>query len=109
MTPTVVLVVSAFLASAVEMVEALTIVLALGVTRGWRSVTIGAAASMPNEGAGAAAVWFPARSTSVAMMSLIPASLSTSVPHSPGDKLSGGSYCTVTEPCSGSRPRVHHK
>ncbi len=41
MTPTVVLVVSAFLASAVEMVEALTIVLALGVTRGWRSVIIG--------------------------------------------------------------------
>jgi uncharacterized membrane protein len=27
---------SAFLASAVEMVEALTIVLAVGVTRGWR-------------------------------------------------------------------------
>ena len=45
MTPTVVLVVSAFLASAVEMVEALTIVLALGVTRGWRSVTIGVAAA----------------------------------------------------------------
>jgi uncharacterized membrane protein len=44
-TPTVVLVVSAFLASAVEMVEALTIVLALGVTRGWRSVTIGVAAA----------------------------------------------------------------
>src|ERR1700738_5265403 len=36
---------SAFLASAVEMVEALTIVLALGVTRGWRSVTIGVAAA----------------------------------------------------------------
>jgi uncharacterized membrane protein len=44
-TPTVVLVVSTFLASAVEMVEALTIVLALGVTRGWRSVTIGVAAA----------------------------------------------------------------
>jgi len=42
-TPTVVLVISAFLASAVEMVEALTIVLALGVTRGWRSVLIGVA------------------------------------------------------------------
>jgi uncharacterized membrane protein len=33
---------SAFLASAVEMVEALTIVLAVGVTRGWRSTLIGA-------------------------------------------------------------------
>jgi uncharacterized membrane protein len=44
-TPTVVLVVSVFLASTVEMVEALTIVLALGVTRGWRSVTIGVAAA----------------------------------------------------------------
>jgi uncharacterized membrane protein len=32
---------SAFLASAVEMVEALTIVLAVGITRGWRSTLIG--------------------------------------------------------------------
>jgi uncharacterized membrane protein len=37
------LVLSAFLASAVEMVEALTIVLAVGVTRGWRSALIGVA------------------------------------------------------------------
>jgi len=36
---------SAFLASAVEMVEALTIVLAVGVTRGWRSTLIGAGAA----------------------------------------------------------------
>jgi len=36
----------AFLASAVEMVEALTIVLAMGVTRGWRSTLIGAAAAL---------------------------------------------------------------
>jgi uncharacterized membrane protein len=36
---------SAFLASAVEMVEALTIVLAVGVTRGWRSTLVGAAAA----------------------------------------------------------------
>ena len=36
------LVLAAFLASAVEMVEALTIVLAVGVTRGWRSTLIGA-------------------------------------------------------------------
>src|SRR5947209_4444032 len=35
------LVVSSFLASAVEGVEALTIVLAAGVTRGWRSALIG--------------------------------------------------------------------
>ena len=36
---------TAFLASAVEMVEALTIVLALGVTRGWRSPLYGTAAA----------------------------------------------------------------
>ena len=35
------LIVASFLASAVEMVEALTIVLAAGVTRGWRSSLIG--------------------------------------------------------------------
>src|SRR5579883_1208608 len=35
------LIMAAFLASAVEMVEALTIVLAVGVTRGWRSTAIG--------------------------------------------------------------------
>jgi uncharacterized membrane protein len=36
----------AFLASAVEMVEALTIVLAMGVSRGWRSTLIGAATAL---------------------------------------------------------------
>jgi uncharacterized membrane protein len=36
---------AAFLASAVEMVEALTIVLAVGITRGWRSTLIGAGAA----------------------------------------------------------------
>ena len=41
----VLLVLSAFLASAVEMVEALTIVLASGLTRGWRSSLIGVAAA----------------------------------------------------------------
>jgi Ca2+/H+ antiporter, TMEM165/GDT1 family len=40
------LVVSSFLASAVEFVEALTIVLAMGVTRGWRSALAGAAAAL---------------------------------------------------------------
>jgi uncharacterized membrane protein len=39
------LVASAFLASAVEFVEALTIVLAAGITRGWRSALIGLAAA----------------------------------------------------------------
>jgi uncharacterized membrane protein len=38
--------ISAFLASAVEMVEALTIVLAVGITRGWRSTLIGVAAAV---------------------------------------------------------------
>jgi uncharacterized membrane protein len=37
---------SSFLASAVEMVEALTIVLAVGLTRGWRSTLIGVAAAL---------------------------------------------------------------
>ena len=39
------LVLSAFLASAVEMVEALTIVVAAGMTRGWRSSLIGVGAA----------------------------------------------------------------
>jgi uncharacterized membrane protein len=39
------LVLSSFLASAVEMVEALTIVLAAGVTRGWRSALVGVGAA----------------------------------------------------------------
>jgi len=38
-------VLSAFLASAVETVEALTIVLAMGLTRGWRSTLVGAGAA----------------------------------------------------------------
>ncbi len=42
----VVLVVAVFLASAVEMVEALTIVLAVGVTRGYRTALTGAAAAL---------------------------------------------------------------
>ncbi len=45
MTPTVLLVLGAFLASAVEMVEALTIVLAVGVTRGWRPALVGVGAA----------------------------------------------------------------
>jgi uncharacterized membrane protein len=45
LTRDVFLFLSAFLASAVEMVEALTIVLAVGVTRGWRSTLRGVAAA----------------------------------------------------------------
>jgi len=41
-TSMVMLVLAAFLASAVEAVEAFTLVLAVGVTRGWRSTLIGA-------------------------------------------------------------------
>jgi uncharacterized membrane protein len=37
---------SAFVASAVEMVEALTIVLAAGISRGWRSALLGVAAAV---------------------------------------------------------------
>jgi uncharacterized membrane protein len=40
------LVAAAFLACVVEMVEALTIVLAVGVTRGWRSALIGTGAAL---------------------------------------------------------------
>ncbi len=46
MTPTVLVVLGAFLASAVEMVEALTIVLAVGITRGWRSVSLAVGAAV---------------------------------------------------------------
>src|SRR2546423_14901238 len=46
MTNDVLLVAAAFLACAVEMVEALTIVLAVGVTRGWRSAIIGTATAL---------------------------------------------------------------
>ena len=44
-TSTVLIFLGAFLASAVEMVEALTIVLGVGVIRGWRSTMIGVAAA----------------------------------------------------------------
>jgi uncharacterized membrane protein len=40
------LVISTFLASSVEMVEALTIVLAVGVTRGWRAALLGSGAAL---------------------------------------------------------------
>jgi uncharacterized membrane protein len=44
-TGTVLIVLGAFLASAVEMVEALTIVLGVGIVRGWRSTLIGVGAA----------------------------------------------------------------
>src|SRR4029079_2929939 len=44
-TSTVLVILGAFLASAVEMVEALTIVLGVGIVRGWRSTLIGVAAA----------------------------------------------------------------
>ena len=46
MTSTIVLVLAVFAASAVEMVEALTIVVASGTTRGWRSALEGAAVAV---------------------------------------------------------------
>lgn len=45
-TAAVLVAAGAFLASAVEMVEALTIVLAMGVSRGWRATLIGTGAAL---------------------------------------------------------------
>jgi len=44
-TSTILIFLGAFLASAVEMVEALTIVLGVGIVRGWRSTLIGVASA----------------------------------------------------------------
>src|ERR1700716_4092039 len=46
MTHQILLVAASFLACTVEMVEALTIVLAVGVTRGWRSAIVGSATAL---------------------------------------------------------------
>src|ERR1700674_2057882 len=46
MTSTLILVGSAFLASTVEMVEALTIVLAVGLTHNWRTALVGVLAAL---------------------------------------------------------------
>ena len=51
-----ILVLAVVLATAVEMVEALTIVLAVGLTRGWRATLIGAAAAFVVLGAMVAAI-----------------------------------------------------
>ena len=45
MTGTLLICLGSFLASAVEMVEALTIVLGVGIVRGWRSTLVGVAAA----------------------------------------------------------------
>ncbi len=45
-TNAILVVLGAFLASAVEMVEAVTIVLAMGIARSWRSALIGSAAAL---------------------------------------------------------------
>jgi len=45
-TSTILVVAGSFLASAVEMVEALTIVLGVGIVRGWRSTLIGVGAAL---------------------------------------------------------------
>src|SRR5256885_15679690 len=50
------LIAASFLASAVEMVEALTIVLAVGLTRGWRSALIGVVTALVALGAVVAAL-----------------------------------------------------
>jgi uncharacterized membrane protein len=46
LTGATILVLTAFLASAVEAVEALTVVMAMGITRGWRSTLIGAGTAL---------------------------------------------------------------
>jgi uncharacterized membrane protein len=68
MTRDVLLVAAAFLACAVEMVEALTIVLAVGVTRGWRSALAGA-------------------STALAALAVVIAALGPALAHIPIDSL----------------------
>ena len=45
-TSAVLLITGSFLASAVEMVETVTIILAVGITRGWRSAFVGAAVAL---------------------------------------------------------------
>jgi len=59
MTSTVVLMLAVFAASAVEMVEALTIVVAAGTTRGWRSAFEGTAVAVVLLGAIVGAVGVP--------------------------------------------------
>lgn len=46
MTADIFLLLGAFLASSVEMVEALTIVMAMGVTRGWKSALVGSGVAL---------------------------------------------------------------
>src|SRR3954467_134089 len=59
------LVLGSFLACTVEMVEALTIVLAVGITRGWRSAWIGV-------GAGALALFAVVAALGPALVTFVP-------------------------------------
>jgi uncharacterized membrane protein len=71
------LVVATFLASAVELVEAFTIVLAMGLTRGWRSTLWGVAAALgalsvaTAIGGYALATWFPASALQLGIGTLL--------------------------------------
>ena len=71
------LVTATFLASTVELVEAFTIVLAMGLTRGWRSTLWGVAAALgaltvATAIAGyALATWFPASALQLAIGTLL--------------------------------------
>jgi uncharacterized membrane protein len=73
----IVLIVAVFLASAVEMVEALTIVVAAGIGRGWRSALEGAAAAIAVLGVVVAAVgpaivhWVPLESLRVVVGAIL--------------------------------------
>ena len=71
------LVVATFLASAVELVEAFTIVLAMGLTRGWRSTLWGVGAALgalsvaTAIGGYALATWFPASALQLGIGTLL--------------------------------------
>jgi uncharacterized membrane protein len=70
-TSTILIVAGAFLASAVEMVEALTIVLGVGVVRGWRSTLIGVAAAVVVLGVLVAALGPALRSIPIGTLRLV--------------------------------------
>jgi hypothetical protein len=82
------LMLATFPASGVEMIEALTIVLAVGVTWGWRSTLVGAAAA-------------------TAVLALIVALLGPAVTRMPiGASVSSSELCGCCSACSGSRKAI---